>query len=173
MTKPPESQPGLPLAAADHQPLELPAIDPVRLAAELFIKASAEYPAEALAQAVRLQQLSRQHNQNVTELWNGLSSQASELERIAVIGGNAHRAARQASAYSSAPADLRPEQVLMVTREVFTLSAQFNLATDQQLLHILTVIYPEVAAQRAYRGVTLTAHLLRQKVTAYLDREDA
>lgn len=149
----------------EHRALE---VSSSRLAGEFFIRASGEFPASAIVQAVRVQQLCRAADKSALDLGQALEHDQEELERITAIANNAHQSALDENAKSSAPYEITPEKALYVIRHVFAFAALLHIASHQELDVILTDFYPKFLANKAQRGNNTAEKILNHEVLEYL-----
>lgn len=160
-----ESEPPKREVTAGH---ELHSAELAQLAATIFIKASGEYPAAAIAQAVRVQQLVRQHQSSAQFLGTLLESSLTELEHVTQIANNAHRhAAKTATQYEHIPEAFTVFQSLIVIQHVFLLAELFRFIPDEYLQHVLTTFYPQFLENKKMKGRTAAEKLLTHQTTEY------
>jgi hypothetical protein len=140
-----------------------------RIAADVFIKASAEYQAMAIAQAVRIQLLCREQQRSADELLTALLDDSQEVERVVTIANTAHGEARKhATSKTALPEMISRDQTLRVIRPVFALAIVFEEYTTEQLQHVMTVFYPEYLTNKSALGKAMAEKIFNRKTLAAL-----
>lgn len=143
-------------------------VSPARLAGELFIKASGEYPAAAIAQAIRIQQLCRATGCSVGELGDALEHNQEELVRVAEIANNAHQHSIGNNDSSRAPAKIEAGSVLLVVQHVFLFARLMDLVSSAELDKVLSDFYPQFLQNKATRGTPTAEKILTAEILTYL-----
>lgn len=124
-----------------------------RIAGDIFIKASGEYQAMAIAQAVRIQLLSREAQADVDELLIALLDDEQEILRVTTIANNAHsEALKHATKDQHIPVHIGTPSTLQVIRPVFALAIVLQEYKTEHLQHVLNVFYQEFLAEKQTYG---------------------
>lgn len=140
-----------------------------RLAGEIFTKASGEFQALAIAQATRVQQLSRATGIEASVLMSELLADAEELERVVTLANNAHREAiKNAPGFHHIPAEITVENTVRVIQPVFAFAILLEDFSSEKLDHILGVFHAEYLVNREIKGRSAAEKIFTRQVMDYL-----
>lgn len=140
-----------------------------RIAGDIFTKASGEYQAMAIAQAVRIQLLARESGYSAEELLVELLSDEEELARVTTIANNAHlHAAATAEPGQKIPGPIDVKKTLLVIRPVFAMAIVVEEYSTEKLQYVLNEIYAEYLSDRPMKGKLLADKLFNRRAMYYL-----